>query len=483
MDRKLIRKYLCNILYQGVKITLPLLLVPYTSVHVGAETLGIYNFAGAIMNWFILFGILGVNTYGNRQIAKVRDNKEELNRTFFEVFLMQVCNMILATAAYFIYIQLTVKENLFFYRLTGLTMLASMLDITWFFYGVEDFKKASIRNIIVKCVGVGLIFLLVKTPADLWKYILINVGAELLGQAIMFVQLKQYITFEKVSLKDAYRHHFKSTFQLFVPTIAISVYTMLDKTMVGYLYSEEHVTYYLTSMNIVQMFLYFITSIGSVMLPRVTNVFYTSEDGDKKAQALISTTMKIACLLAFPMCFGMMAIAPNFISWYLPAWYPIIANLIMMGCPIIIFISMSNVTGIQYMVPTGMYQQYSTSVIAGSLINFAVNILLIPKYGAYGAVIGSLIAECSVTSIQLYLIRRKVHLGFRNRSYLIYACGALIMFACVSGAGLYLPKNVLGTLVQVLIGVIVYAGIILVSREELAMKVISKVLKKGEANA
>jgi len=155
----------------------------------------------------------------------------------------------------------------------------------------------------------------------------------------------------------------------------------------------------------------------------------------------------------------------------------------MMGCPIIIFISMSNVTGIQYMVPTGMYQQYSTSVIAGSLINFAVNILLIPKYGAYGAVIGSLIAECSVTSIQLYLIRKKVHLGFRNRSYLIYACGALIMFACVSGAGLYLPKNVLGTLVQVLIGVIVYAGIILVSREELAMKVISKVLKKGEANA
>ncbi len=483
MDRKLIRNYLYNILYQLVKIALPLILVPYTAEHIGAIPLGIYGFAGSIMNWFILFGILGVNTYGNRQIAKVRDDKEELNRTFFEIFSMQICNMIIAMAAYFLYIQLTVHENILFYRLTGLTMLASMLDITWFFYGVEDFKKASIRNIIVKCVGVGLIFLLVKTPADLWKYILINVGAELLGQAIMFVQLKQYITFEKVSLKDAYRHHFKSTFQLFVPTIAISVYTMLDKTMVGYLYSEEHVTYYLTSMNIVQMFLYFITSIGSVMLPRVTNVFYTSEDGDKKAQALISTTMKIACLLAFPMCFGMMAIAPNFISWYLPAWYPIIANLIMMGCPIIIFISMSNVTGIQYMVPTGMYQQYSTSVIAGSLINFAVNILLIPKYGAYGAVIGSLIAECSVTSIQLYLIRRKVQLGFRNRSYLIYACGALIMFACVTGAGLYLPKNVLGTLVQVLIGVIVYAGIILVSREELAMKVISKVLKKGEANA
>ncbi|MBQ6490060.1 MAG: flippase [Solobacterium sp.] len=482
MDRKLIRNYLYNILYQLTKLVFPFLLAPYLISHVGSETLGIYSFAGKIMNWFILFGILGVNTYGNRQIAKIRDDKEELNRTFFEILSMQICNMILASAAYLLYIHFTVAENLFYFQLTGLTMLASMLDITWFFFGVEDFKKASIRNIIVKCIGVGLIFLFVKTPQDLWKYILINIGSELFGQAIMFLQLREYISFRRISLKDAYQHHFKATFQLFVPTIAISIYTMLDGTMLGYLYSEEHVYFYDTSMNLVKSFLYFITSIGAVILPRVTNVYYNDESGEEKAQNLIGTTMKIACMFAFPMCLGIIGIAQNFISWWMPG-KQIIANLIMMGAPVIIFIAMSNVTGIQYMVPTGMYNQYSKSVIGGSLINFCVNLILIPRIGAYGAVIGSVIAECTVTLLQIFMIHQKVHLGMMGRSFRIYLLGSLLMFACVMGAGLYLPKNVLGTLVQVMIGVIVYAGIILISREELAMKVISKVLKRGNANA
>ncbi len=482
MDRKLLKNYLYNILYQLVKIILPFLLAPYTLSHVGKETLGIYNFAGSIMNWFILFGILGVNTYGNRQIARIRDDKNELNRTFFEIFSMQVCNMLIASLCYFLYVSLTVKENLFYYRLTGLTMLASMLDITWFFYGVEDFKKASIRNIIVKCLGVGLIFLLVKSPADLWKYILINVGAELFGQAIMFFQLREYVTFEKISLRDAYEHHFRATFQLFVPTIAISVYTMLDSTMVGYLHSEAHVTLYTISMNLVKMFLYFITSIGSVMLPRVTNVYYSDDSGREKAEGLISTTMKIACMFSFPMCFGMIGIARNFIGWYMPV-EPGIADLVMMGSPVIIFIAMSNVTGIQYMVPTGMYTQYSRSVISGSCINFCINLFLIPRFGAYGAVIGSVIAECTVTCMQLFMVKDRVRIGLLGRSYRIYCAGSLLMFACVLLLGRVLPVSIAGTVGQVAAGAAVYAAVILLTKEELAMKVVSKLLERGASHA
>lgn len=478
MDRKLIRNYLYNALYQIVKIILPMILVPYTAVHIGESMLSIYQYAGSIMNWFILFGILGINTYGNRQIAKVRNNKEELNRTFFEIFYMQLLDMIVAMAAFYLFIHFFVTENKFYYELTGLTMIASMLDITWFFYGVEDFKKASIRNIIVKCLGVFLIMMLCKTPDDLWIYILINVGAELVGQGIMFAQLHQYITFEKISIKDAYQHHFKATFQLFVPTIAISVYTMLDTTMLGAMYRNlDHVAYYNTSMNIVKMFLTLITSIGSVVLPRVTNVYYNDSDGADKAQHLVSVTMKIACMLAFPMCFGMMAIAPNFISWYIPQW-PIVADLVMLGCPIIIFISMSNVTGTQYMVPTGMYSQYTKSVVAGSIVNFCFNFIMIPRYGAYGAIIGSLIAEFSVMFIQLLMIRKKVHLGLRNRSYVIYIAGALLMFAVVYAMNSFLPRTIAGTLLQVLTGMVIYFCVLYFSKEELCRRVLSKMNRR-----
>ncbi len=483
MDKKIVKNYIYNILYQLVKIILPLIVAPYTASHIGVKPLGSYQYAGSIMNWFILFGILGVNTYGNRQIAKVRDDTELRNTTFFEIFAMQVSNMLIAMIAYYLFVTAVFREGRMYYYLTGLTMLATMLDITWFFYGVEDFKKASIRNIIVKCLGVFLILTLCKKPEDIWLYILINVGAELVGQAIMFMQLRQYLTFKPISLKDAYRHHFRATFQLFVPTIAISVYTMLDQTMVGTLYSTDHVQYYQTSMNIVKMFLMLITSIGSVMLPRVTNVYYNDADGAKKAEGYISTTMKLSVMLALPMCFGMMAIAKTFMSWYIPVW-PILGDLIMLGCPVIILISMSNVTGIQYMVPTGMYNQYSASVIAGSCVNFVINLILIPRFGAYGAIIGSIIAELTVTAIQLMLIRSKVKFHFLTRSYFIYVFGTALMAVTVTGLTRILPVGTLYTFAEVAAGMAVYAAMLLITREELTFKALSALKnRKGSAGA
>lgn len=481
MDKQLIRNYIYNILYQLVKIILPLVTLPYIYKHLTPEYIGIYDAAGSYMNWFILFGIMGVNTYGNREISKVRDNKSQLNRTFFEIFYMQLVNMIVPTIAFFLFCYYMVAEYKTIYYLTGLTMLASMLDITWFFYGIEDFKKASIRNIVVKIIGVTLIILLCKSPADLWKYVVINVVSELIGQGIMFLQLRQYISFEKVSLIDAYRHHFLATFQLFVPTIAISVYTFLDQTMLSGMGSKEQVTYYKTAMGFVKMFLYFITSIGAVMLPRITNVYYNSEEGNSKAVDLIGTTMKIALLLSLPMCFGMIAIAPGFISWFLPT-APIIATLIIYGCPIIVFIAVSNVTGIQYMVPTGMYQLYSASVISGAVINFIINFMLIPRLGAVGAIIGSVVAEFTVTAVQILAVRKRANIHFQNRSYFIYLFDSILMMIVCMLVSVSLPQSFIGTLIQIFIGVVFYFAFLFITKEELFIKFIFK-LKGRVKNA
>lgn len=477
MDRKLIRNYIYNIAYNIVTFLVPFITTPYLYSHLTESKMGLAGYAGSIMQWFILFGVLGVNTYGNREIAKVRNNKEDLNRTFFEIFWMQMIDVAIAMAAYLLFINIAIKDNLLYFQLTALNMLATMSDVTWFFYGVEDFRTASTRNIAVRLLGVAAILLLVKTPDDLWKYILINAMSQLIGQLIMFIQLRQYIHFQKVSLKDAYKHHFNATFQLFLPTIAISIYTMFDTTMIGALYNEEHVAFYGTSMNLIRTMTMFITSIGSVMLPRVTNVFYNDENGAEKAKHMINTTMMIALMIGLPMCFGMIGIARNFVSWYLPE-QPIVGDLISLGCPLIVIISMSNVTGIQYMVPTGMYKQYTASVVAGSCVNVFFNFLLIPGIGAYGAIIGSLIAECTVTITQLIMIRKSATINFLQKSYLLYIIATLVMFALVKGLGYVLPVNLFGSLLQILAGVIVYALVLFVTREDLAMKVLSKA-KKG----
>ena len=251
--------------------------------------------------------------------------------------------------------------------------------------------------------------------------------------------------------------------------------------MLGYLYSAEHLEFYKTSMNFVKMFLYFITSIGSVMLPRVTNVYYNDANGQEKAEALVNTTMKIALLLALPMCFGMIAVAPNLMAWYLPT-APIIAALVCLGAPIVIFISMSNVTGIQFMVPTGMYKRYSASVISGAVINFILNLITIPKIGAYGAVASSVIAEASVTLIQFISVSKKVKINLNNKSYYVYLIGSLLMLAVVYFEGKVLPLNIIGTLVQVMTGAIIYLLMLVVTKEELTQKVFSK-LKGRKQNA
>lgn len=475
MDKKILQNYIYNIAYQLVKIALPLVTVPYLYAHVGAETLGISDFASNIAGWFILFGTLGVNTYGNRSIAKVRDEKEKMSITFWQIFVMQCVNMLIATICYGTYVYLTVQSHLEIYVLTGIILIASLFDITWFFYGIEDFKKASIRNIIVKLIGVILLLIFVKKPSDLYAYVIINSVSELFGQSIMFFQLKGIIEFKKVSIQESFNNHFRATISLFVPTIAISVYTLLDQTMLGYLHSELHLNYYKTSMAFIKMFLYFITSIGAVMLPRVTNVFHNQEGGKSKAASLVQMTMKIALLLAIPMCFGMIGVAPRFIPWYLPS-APIIADLIVIGSPIVLFISISNVTGIQYMVPTGMDKQYSLSVISGACVNFLFNMVMIPVWGAFGAIIASCVAEASVTFIQLFVIRKELGTRFFDKDYLKILFSAVIMYIVVYYVGQLFEPSLVCNLIQAMVGVFVYFLFLLFTKEELIIDLVKKVL-------
>lgn len=478
MDKKLITNYLYNILYQLIKIILPIVIVPYTMGHLGASVLGISDFAGNIASWFILFGVLGVNLYGNREIAKVRDDSQELSKTFFEILAMQVINMGIACLLFIIYVFLFVKENQTIYYLYVFTILASMFDITWFYYGVEDFKLASIRNILVKILGVACIMIFVKSPNDLWKYVVINSFSEIFGQIIMFAELKKYIKPIKFNILEGYKKHIHQTIILFIPTIAISVYTLLDQTMLGFLTDDtSNVALYKASQGFVKMFLYFITSIGSVMLPRITNIFY-NKGGQKEATRYINITIKIAMLLAIPMMAGMIAVSPYFIPWYLPQ-QPEIIGLIQISSPIVVMISLSNVFGIQYLVPTGRNKEYTRSVVYGATANFMANLFLIPKFGGIGAALGSVIAETIVTAVQYYYVHDELKIHW-NSSYIKYFIGAAIMYPGVIYIGNLLGPSILTNLIQALFGLAIYGLALLVTREELTIKIFNKVLRRND---
>ena len=186
MDKKLVQNYLYNVLYQMLVLISPFITTPYLTRVMGAEALSINTWTANIVQWFVLFGIMGVNTYGNKEVAKVRDDKETVSRTFFEIFLMQLCSMVLSACVFFLYANIMGNEYHLYLMIQSISLLSVALDITWFFYGVEDFKKASIRNMIVKITGIALIFMVIKGPDDLMKFILINACVGVGGQLIMW---------------------------------------------------------------------------------------------------------------------------------------------------------------------------------------------------------------------------------------------------------------------------------------------------------
>lgn len=476
MDKKVIINYIYNILYQVAKNVLSIVIVPYVLGTLGESVLGISDFASNIASWFILFGVLGVNIYGNREIAKVRDNQHQLSVTFFEILFMQLLNMTIALIFFILYSRYLVSQNNLIYYLTCLTIIANAIDISWFYFGVEYFKIVSIRNIVIKILGVVLIMALVKGPEDLWLYVVINGAGDLLGNIAMFIGLKKYITKVTFSIVDAYKHHFIATFILFIPTIANNVYNLLDQTMLGFLIEDKgEVALYKTAHSFVKMFLYFTTSLGAAMLPRIANTFY-KDNNYEEVNRYISTTFKYTLFIAIPMMCGFGFVAPYFIPWYLPK-QPSIILLIQVSCPIILLISISNVLGYQFLIPTGHNKEYTTSLIIGAISNAIANFILIPRFLGVGAAIGSVLAEFSVMLTQFYFVRGKLKLHVLSNVFK-YSLAAAIMSLVVVLLGNYLGAGILTNLLQAVLGAVVYFFVLFLLKEEMLFGAVNKLLAR-----
>ena len=415
MDKKLIVNYIYNILYQVVTILAPLITVPYTTRVLG-DMLGVNAFTSSFVQWFVIFGIMGISNYGIKTIGTVRDDREKLSRTFYGIHLMQLCNMAVVIVIYYIFLLLSDREYRIIYFIQGLTIVSTMFDISWFYLGVEDFKTNSIRNILVKLAGVALVFVFVKKQSDLWKFVAINGTVAVFGQLIMFVQLPKYIDKVHVSLKEAYDAHFKDNLILFIPQLATSIYNILDQTLVGLLATdwEAQSAFYQQAVRLVRMFLYLITSIGSVIMPRIANIYSKGEE--EQVKGYLSVTMKLALYLAIPIMFGTASVAPTLIPWFMDPEFAVVAKLIIVACPIILLVSLSNVYGVQYLLPTGRMKEFSTSVVIGAVVNLISNVLLIPRLGALGACIALVLAESSVTLSQVIFIRGKLKLDISVRT-------------------------------------------------------------------
>ncbi|MFL0249125.1 flippase [Clostridium neuense] len=469
------KNYIYNVVYQLLILILPLITVPYVSRILGSNGVGINAYTNSIVQYFVLAGTIGISLYGNRTIAYVRDKKDELSKTFWGIFILKLITTALAYIAFLVFIFIIKSKYTSIYFIQSLAILSATLDISWFFMGIEDFKKTVTRNFIVKMIGVVCIFIFVKNKSDLNKYVLILCISDLIGQGIMWMYMKSYINKIQLTFNDINKH-FIPAVQLFIPQIAIQIYVVLDKTMVGMFSTPSEVGFYDNSQKIVKMTLAVVTSMGTVMLPRVTNTF---AKGDlKKVKEYLVKSFEFSSYLAIPMMFGMIGIANEFVPWFFGNDFLKCSSLIIIISPIIVAIAWSNVLGMQIMLPVGKVKEFTISVTVGAVVNFIINLFLIKKYASLGASVASVIAEFAVTLVQFYLMREYIAIKsmFNNIWKYFLASGIMLLFLRIIGN--YMKTSIKTTVVQVVVGMLTYFVLLVMLKSNVNNYIINIVKRK-----
>lgn len=448
------KNFIYNIVYQILILVLPLITVPYVSRILGAGGIGVYSYTYSIAYYFMLMAMLGLNNYGNRAIAKVRDDKENLSKEFCSIYAFQLITSITMIIVYLLYVFIFNNQYKAIALIQIMYVVSSMFDINWFFFGIEKFKLTITRNTMVKILSLVLIFTFIKTPNDVWKYTAILAGSTLLSNIFLFSFIKKYIKLVKVNKKDILKH-LKPNLILFLPVIAVSIYKIMDKIMLGILSTITEVGYYENAEKITQVPIALITALGTVMMPRITNML--SNHQEDKVKELLKSTMPFVLFMTFPMVFGLIAVSKEFSTIYFGIQFEKCGLLIQLLSVTTIFLAWGNVIRTEYLIPKEKDRDFVISAFIGAGVNLIMNCIFIPKYASVGACIGTITAEFFVMFYQSWAIRKELPLKEYIKSSVGFFIKSIIMYTIILAIAKLMQYNGLKKIiVQIIVGVFVY---------------------------
>lgn len=452
---KVIKNYLYNLSYQILTIILPIITVPYVTRIFTSEALGNYVFYNSIVSYFSLFAMLGIGVYGTKQIAAASD----VNSTFWNIYVIQFIASILAISVYVIAVFSIPQMGGIIPLIVGITLFAKMIDISWLFSGKEDFKKITIRNIVVRLIGVISIFTFVKSSADLYLYVFLIVIFDFLGQFVMWVPAKKFIKRPSFNAK-VIKKNLHPIVLLFLPQVAISLYVVLDRTLLGLLGSYSDVGIYEQGQKLISILLKVVSSLGVVMLPRVANLL--SERRDKEAQNMVKFSFILYNIIIFPMIFGLIAVNEVFVKLFLGKNFQDVKYVLYVIVFNIMFVGWTNILGYQVLVVRNKNKEFMLSTTIPAFVSVAVNIAVIPFFGYIGASITSVVVEFLVFAIQWYYSRNIINKNLLfNKDLTKIICSSLVMFGAVMTCKMILGLDgIIGLIIYLAVGGISYLGMI-----------------------
>ncbi|MCI5816463.1 flippase [Ruminococcus sp.] len=452
------RNLIYQTLYQMLTLVLPFVTAPYISRVLGSENTGIYSYTYTTVNYFMLAALLGIETYGTRTISRVRNNQEELNKAFSSLFYCHVFVAGLCLIVYMVYALFFSGVYRVYAIIQALYILAELLNINWFFFGIEEFKITVTRNLVIKVLTIASIFLFVKDKNDLIVYITIMALGTFISQSFVWIFLRKYIKFVKASLSEIFSH-LKPMSVLFISVIATSIYRMVSKSMLGAMGELSSLGCFEYADKIIRMPLSIITAIGLVMLSKTSNMYVNNNKG---AVSLVGKSMEAVLIFASAIAFGLCGIADNFAVLFFGSEYAYTGNLIEAMSISLIFMSWNNVLRTQYLMPKCKDKEYVIAVWAGAVVNVLSNLIFIRLWGATGAALTTSLSYFVVSLVQAYYVKKELPvLEYLKKSAVPFAAG-IVMLLCVKCIGYALDCSWISLFLQVLAGGIIYMTIVLI---------------------
>lgn len=474
-QKSITKNYIYNLFYQILSIITPLITTPYVSRVLGAEGVGAYSYGLSIVTYFNLFGCLGLSTYGQLEIAKKRNNKDEIKCLFNAIATAKFITMSLSIAAYFIML-LFASRNKDILIIMLLSLITTMIDISWYFQGIEDFEKIVLRNSVVKIIGVIFIFLFVHKSTDLYKYIILLQTTALISNLSMWpyvVDIFGKVRFVNLNLKN----HWKGSMIYFIPSLATTVYTVLDKSMIGWITNSNLENgYYEQAHKIEQVVIVVLTSFSGVFLPRMAFLF---ENGfEKEIKNKLNFSISFIICIALPMMCGLMAVADDLIPLFLGENFLPCVPLLKIFSLLIFAIGLNNAVGMQCLMPCGRQKQFNIGVVCGAFINFILNVILINCMGAVGAAISTVVAEFVILLFFVFYARDYINLREYVKPIMKYGWCSIVMMICLEFLKAKLEISWLNLGIEVIIGCVIYFGLLLFTRDRMIFVFIAKIKEK-----
>lgn len=465
------KNFALNLINTISGLLFPLITFPYASRILLAEGIGQVQFFQGIIGYIALCTALGIPMYAIREIARVRNDRELCSRTSVEILLLHsgltligyvIVAVLVATVT-----QIQVDIPLFLLLSTNLFFTA--IGATWFYQGIEDFKYITIRAIAVRLFSLVCLFIFVKEKSDLFYYAAISVTAEVGSNLFNFFRLRKYIDISRLRLKELHPlRHLKPALRIFAMNLVVSIYVNLDSVMLGFLKDETAVGYYAASTRITKSLLGIVSSLGTVLLPRISNLI--SENQIEEFHRLVNKAFQFMVLIGLPLTIGVIFMAAPLIHLFCgTAFEPSILTIRIMA-PIILLISLSGIMCWQVLFPLDKERLAIYATLTGAIINFILNWLLIPQYSQYGAGVATVIAECSVTIVMIVLAQRYVYIRLFCKQSLHYILATCLITGMLAVLFTVIHNETIYALVGIPISILLYMSYLYFVKDEFAMQ-------------